>query len=239
MRRDLIIGILCSLLLHAGLGLGGEINFNFFAKKKVVKKDEAPVIQLEMPKLEPEPPEPTESDTASSEVASLVPPSVADVPGVVDLNSFVQPVQPPPPPTAGITMTIPKSTGPAATGAMTKVFDLKDLDQAPVPRFKANPAYPFEMKRQGISAEVLVEFICDGNGDVRDARVLGPTRLINGSFALVKRVAAPSMPVCNSLSYSALLTNNLARHAQLFQIHIASRQCSDCIRSAGRLFGFC
>jgi protein TonB len=172
MRRDLIIGILCSLLLHAGLGLGGEINFNFFAKKKVVKKDGAPVIQLEMPKLEPEPPEPTESDTASSEVASLVPPSVADVPGVVDLNSFVQPVQPPPPPTAGITMTIPKSTGPAATGAMTKVFDLKDLDQAPVPRFKANPAYPFEMKRQGISAEVLVEFICDGNGDVRDARVI-------------------------------------------------------------------
>ena len=172
MRRDLIIGILCSVLLHAGLGLGGEINFNFFSKKKVVKKDEAPVIQLEMPKLEPEPPEPVEGNESSSEVASLVPPSVADVPGVVDLNSFVQPVQPPPPPTAGVTMTIPKSTGPTTSGGMTKVFDLKDLDQAPVPRFRAQPAYPFEMKRQGVSAEVLIEFICDGNGDVRDARVI-------------------------------------------------------------------
>jgi protein TonB len=69
-------------------------------------------------------------------------------------------------------MTIPKSTGPTTSGAMTKVFDLKDLDQAPVPRFRPQPVYPYEMKRQGVSAEVLIEFVCDGNGDVRDARVI-------------------------------------------------------------------
>jgi protein TonB len=171
MRRDLIIGILCSILIHAGIGFGGQINFHWTTKKKVVK-EEAPVIQLEMPKMEPEPPEPTDSAEASSESASIAPPSVADVPGVVDLNSFVQPVQPPPPPKGGITMTVPKATGKVATGGLTEVFDLKNLDQAPVTRLTSQPVYPFEMKRQGIGAEVLVEFICDANGEVRDAHVL-------------------------------------------------------------------
>jgi len=171
MRRDLIIGLLCSVLIHAGLGFGGEIKFNWGKKKKVVK-EEAPVIQFEMPVMPPEPPEPQESAEASNEVASLAPPSVADVPGVVDLNSFVQPVQPPPPPKAGITMTVPKNSGPATNARLTEVFDLKNLDQQPVPRFRAQPVYPFEMKRQGVSAEVLVEFVCDVNGEVRDARVV-------------------------------------------------------------------
>jgi len=171
MRRDLIIGILCAILLHVGLGWGGEIKFNWGQKKKVVK-EEAPVIQLEMPKMEPEPPEVVDSGEASNETASLAPPSVADVPGVVTLDSFVQAVEPPPPPKAGITMTVPKSNGPVASKGLTEVFDLKNLDQQPVPRFRAQPVYPFEMKRQGISAEVLVEFICDSGGEVRDAHVV-------------------------------------------------------------------
>lgn len=172
MRRDLIIGILCSILVHAGLGLGGEINLNFFGKKKIVKKDDAPVIQLmELPKLEPEPPEPTESESSSNEASSIAPPSIADVPGVVDLSSFVQAVQPPPPPPGGITMTVPKNNV-TVSRTMSEVFDLKNLDQQPVPKFRQQPTYPFEMKRQGISAEVLVEFICDNNGEVRDARVV-------------------------------------------------------------------
>jgi len=173
MRRDLIIGLLCSILIHAGIGLGGEINFHWTKKKKVVV-NEAPVIQIEMPKLEPEPPEPSsDSGEGSNETASLAPPSVADVPGVVDLDSFVQPVQPPPPPKSGITMTvIPRTSGPVASAGLTKVFDLKNLDQQPEARIKQKPVYPFEMKRQAMTAEVLVEFVCDSNGDVRDAHVL-------------------------------------------------------------------
>jgi protein TonB len=55
---------------------------------------------------------------------------------------------------------------------MTEVFDLKNLDQQPVARMRQQPVYPFEMKRQGIGAEVVVEFICDNAGEVRDARVV-------------------------------------------------------------------
>lgn len=172
MRRDLIIGILCSILVHAGLGLGGEINIKWFAKKKVVKVEESNLIQLKMPEMEPEIPDATDTDAASNETASIAPPSVADVPGVVSIDSFVQPVQPPPPPKAGITMTVPKNVGPATNAGMSQVFDLKNLDQQPVPRNRVQPVYPFEMKRQGISAEVLVEFICDSDGNVREPRVV-------------------------------------------------------------------
>ncbi len=183
MRRDLIIGLICSVLIHAGLGLGGELKFNW-GTKKVVKNVEAPAIQIEMPKMEPEPPEPTDQAEASSESASIAPPSVADVPGVVNLDSFVQPVQPPPPPKAGITMTVPKNTGPVATKGLTDVFDLKNLDQQPMPRLRAQPVYPFEMKRQGVSAEVLIEFICDASGEVRDARVVKSDNTAFDSAAL-------------------------------------------------------
>jgi protein TonB len=172
MRRDLIIGLICSILFHAALGLSGEINIGWFAKKKKVVKEEAPVVQLELPKLEPEPPENTAEGEGPSESTTIAPPSVADVPGVVSFDSFTQAVQPPPPPKAGITMTIPKSTGPVASGTMAQVFDLKNLDQAPVPRYRAQPVYPFDMKRQGVGADVLVEFICDSNGEVRDAHVI-------------------------------------------------------------------
>ena len=171
-RRDLIIGIICSVLLHAGLGLGGEINLNFFSKKKVAKKDDAPVIQIEMPKMEPEPPEPAADSEGSSEVTSLAPPSVADVPGVVSLDSFVQAVEPPPPPKTGMTMTIPKSSGPVTNDKFKEVFDLRNLDQKPVPRFQTAPVYPFEMRRNGTKGTVLVTFIVDNNGDVCDARVV-------------------------------------------------------------------
>ncbi len=183
MRRDLIIGLLCSIFIHAGLGLGGEIKFDWGKKKRVAKSD-APLIQIEMPVIPPEPPEPTAEIETSSEAASIAPPSVADVPGVVDLNSFVQPVQPPPPPKAGITMTVPKNSGPPVNQSMRDVFDLKSLDQQPMPRLRAQPVYPFEMKRQGVSAEVLVEFICDSSGEVRDARVVKSDNTAFDSAAL-------------------------------------------------------
>lgn len=175
MRRDLIIGILCSVLIHVGLGFGGEINFNFFKKKKVVKKEEVPAIQLmELPKLEPEPPEPTETDSSATDNAPVAPPSMVDVPGPVSLGDFVQVLQPPPPPKAGLTMTVPKTSS-YTSASMQTVFDLKNLDQQPVLRHKVDPVYPFEMKRQGIGADVIVEFICNANGEVSEPRIVKST----------------------------------------------------------------
>jgi protein TonB len=54
-------------------------------------------------------------------------------------------------------------------GKGIEVFDISKLDQQPVARFQARPQYPFEMRRAGIAGEVLVDFIVDSNGDVRNA----------------------------------------------------------------------
>jgi protein TonB len=50
-----------------------------------------------------------------------------------------------------------------------KVFNIADLDQQPVPRVRIQPQYPFEMRRAGVTGEVVVDFIVDANGDVQNA----------------------------------------------------------------------
>ncbi|MGH7947560.1 MAG: TonB family protein, partial [Opitutaceae bacterium] len=51
-----------------------------------------------------------------------------------------------------------------------QVFGISMLDQTPVARFQSRPQYPFEMRRAGISGEVVVDFVVDTNGDVQNAR---------------------------------------------------------------------
>ncbi len=171
MRRDLIIGILVSLSLHGGIAWLGEV-FKEGPKKVTVAKEEQVIQLMEMPKIEPEEPEIIESsDDAPSAVVDFAPPMQTDVPQIVQVDSFVQQVQPPPPeglkPVTGV-ISIPQGR-PTGLGKGIEVFDVAQLDQQPQPRFRAQPQYPFDMKRQGITGEVLVEFIVDINGDVRNA----------------------------------------------------------------------
>ncbi len=96
-----------------------------------------------------------------------------DTPSAVIDSPFVQQIQAPPPPglnrpTGGIV--IPTSTRPAiASGqGLANLFDLAALDRRPSPTFQARPQYPFEMRRSGISGEVVVRFVVDSSGNVRD-----------------------------------------------------------------------
>lgn len=170
MRRDLVIGLLISVAFHGGVAWIGEMKPKTI--KKVVK-EETPTIQLmEMPKIEPD--EPLEKSDPSDEPQATVdfaPPMQTDVPQIVQLDSFVQPVQPPPPeglkPNVGV-ISIPQGR-PGGLGKGVEIFDPSKLDQQPRPKVRVQPQYPFEMRRAGITGEVLVEFIVDANGDVRNA----------------------------------------------------------------------
>jgi periplasmic protein TonB len=183
MRRDLIIGILISFFLHAAFGFGGQLMKP--KPKKQVVEDEAPAIEvLVPPPVEPEEPEivDLEDQQTPQDNTSLAPPSLADTPSVVQLNDFTQTVQPPPPPSLGRptgVMNIP--AGRPGTGAIAskigEVFNLKDLDQRPEPRgIRAKPVYPFELSRQGISGEVVLRFVVDTNGDVKEVEVVRSTQ---------------------------------------------------------------
>ena len=170
MRRDLIIGIILSALIHGGALYGDR----FFPDKVKVKKivEEAPKIEIiEMPKLEPEEPEVVEATDEPIKPLDFAPPMQTDVPQPITDTSFVQKIQPPPPenvkPAAGI-LTIPGDRDMSRFRGI-EVFDLSKLDQIPVAQFQARPQYPFEMRRAGIAGEVVVDFIVDVQGNVQNA----------------------------------------------------------------------
>lgn len=191
MRNDLIIGIIVSVLLHGGAAGLGE--FFKHRHKKVEKKEEAVVVELfKMPELEPDEPETVDAtEEAPPEAAQMAPPSLVDVPSVVPVDAFVQQVQPPPPPNMGrptgmTNIPIGRATGSSIGKGLGQIFDLKNLDQIPQERgVRAKPVYPFEMRRAGINGKVLVEFIVDTNGDVRDARAVNSTQREFESAAIV------------------------------------------------------
>lgn len=167
MRRDLIIGLIVSLAIHGGSAWLSEA-FKTGPKKAKVEEVEK-IIAIEMPKIEPDEPEKIESDEAPTPL-DIAPPMQQDVPQLVQVDSFVQPIQPPPPeglkPTQGA-IVIPQ--GNRGLGKGIEVFDISKLDQIPVAKFQAAPQYPFEMRRAGIQGEVLVDFIVTSEGDVRNA----------------------------------------------------------------------
>ena len=171
MRKDLIIGIIVSVALHATFLFG--FNFKPKAKAKAAEQKEE-VVQFEMPPIEPEKDEKVEELTEEAPTNQLAPPSLVDVPSV-NVTAFTQQLQPPPPPgiEAKGAISIPViKPGTQLGKGMKDLFDVANLDQPPVLRVPVNPNYPFEMRRAGISGEVTVEYIVDSNGNVAQAQVV-------------------------------------------------------------------
>ncbi len=177
MRRDLLIGAVVSALSLSTFLLA------FNGKSKAVHKsasDQNDLVQITMPTLPPEPPEQQVQDLQDQDTTqvAVAPPSLVDVPTIVPNATFVQEVEPPPPPgieQAKGVVTIP-STRPSGFGrGLGKVFDISQLDQIPVARVQQQPIYPYEMRRAGITGEVDVGFIVTTTGDVVDAYVIRST----------------------------------------------------------------
>lgn len=167
MRRDLILGLIVSLAIHGGVAWVGQLMKHVPEKAKRVAEEK--VIALEMPKLEPDEPEKVETDEPPTPL-DIAPPMQQDTPQLVPMDAFLQPLQPPPPeglkPMQGA-IVIPQ--GNHGLGKGIEVFDISKLDQIPSPKFQPSPQYPFEMRRQGVAGEVVVDFIVTDQGDVRNA----------------------------------------------------------------------
>lgn len=176
MNRDLIIGLVVSVGLHVTFLFG----FNEKAPPKAKTVEEKiELIQMEMPEIEPEQSETVEELVEDAPTSQLAPPSLVDVPSV-SVSAFTQPLQPPPPPgltAAAGSITIPViKPGTKLGQGMKDLFDVANLDQPPVLRVPVQPNYPFEMRRAGISGEVLVEYIVDSNGRVSQAQIVRSTQ---------------------------------------------------------------
>ena len=151
---------------------------------KPVAVEETPTVALVMPELkdldEPDPRLEDPSDQ-QQETGTLVP-SLPDLPSHVDVNDFVQPVDvttlmPKPEIKAEARLVIPtnfRRGGDIAQG-LKDVFNLADLDRAPVPIVQRPPIFPAMLKREVDHAEVTVQFIVDKTGSVINARATAST----------------------------------------------------------------
>jgi protein TonB len=164
MKLDIIVGVVLSAAIH-----GGVLFASYLTKKEAVvaavEEEETVIEIMQMPIIEPDEPD-VPPDEAPPEEIEYVPPQQADVPTASIDSAFTQQIQPPPPSMQRPSgqMAIPAvSTAKAASG-MKDLFDLANLDQVPQPRYQAQPQYPFEMRRAGITGEVVVGFIVDSEG---------------------------------------------------------------------------
>ena len=173
MRRDLFIGLFAALAFHVGIFWAGDIFHSGPAKVRVKQAEK--VIEIKMPPLEPDPPDPVDQDEPPPDLPPP-PPQQQDVPQIITDNSFVQQLEPPPPQNVELQkgqITIPKNNG---NFQGMKVFNIADLDEQPEYRFRPSPIYPADMNAQRVTGTVLVEFIVDQNGDVQNAYAKTSTR---------------------------------------------------------------
>lgn len=171
MRNDLYIGALVALWVHTALAL-----VNPAVKPPRLPEKDAGVIICEFhnPVEPPEPPPtPEVGDTAEVKELTVSTPRLPDVPRVAlsDCITMAPTVVPEGTQIDPGVVTIPAG-GPRKPGGPGDILDVGSLDRAPLARFQAQPHYPFEMKRSGITGDVLVEFIVDANGVVREARAV-------------------------------------------------------------------
>lgn len=171
-RKSLIFAIIVSAGLHAGFifGFGG-------APKKVPPPQEAPLLALSlvMPELkeleEPEDFRDSDEPVQSEEMFAPVP-MQADVPTMPQPSDFVQQMDfasliEPPDLSKAKMLSIPESDRRGGKILdLGKIFNLADLDRVPEAVLQTPPVYPTTLRREGITATVVVEFIVTSNGQV-------------------------------------------------------------------------
>jgi protein TonB len=171
MRNDLYIGALVALGAHAALAL---VNPAAKPARPPEKDDGVIVCEFHNPVEPPEPPPtPEVGDTSEVKETTVSAPRLPDVPRLApsDCITMAPTVVPDGVQIDPGVVTIPTG-GPRTPGGGSAIFEPGALDRAPVARFQAQPQYPFDMRRSGIAGEVLVEFIVEANGAVREARAV-------------------------------------------------------------------
>lgn len=162
----------------------GHVVFLYGTNRKppprVAVVDDTPVIQMAMPDLkEDEEPPPTDLEENLEPPAGVAVPTLAEYITSVPVDAFVQPMSftpPTPGDLAGARLTaipVHYSRGTGKTGSLGEIFKLAELDRQPTAVFQPAPAFPFDLRRQGIEGSVHVEFVIDATGAVVQARAIG------------------------------------------------------------------
>lgn len=175
-RGVVALAVFMSIGLHALALLG----FNHrAAPSKTAVVDDGPLIQMVMPDLRDDEEKPVESlDSEAMEAPAIAVPMLADVPTIVPVNAFVQPldftpalqVDPNSMRMSAIPVNIARGSG--QLEKLGKIFDVSQLDRQPQPIFQPAPAFPSDLRSTYLEAEVTLEFIINTRGEVLMPRAL-------------------------------------------------------------------
>lgn len=179
-NHGLIVGTVVSLVVHGGVLL----LFSRPAEAPPEPTSSPPtleVIDLPLPDLEEEMDFSQDDGPETAEPQmSYAPPMLADVPSLVTVDSFIQPLQPPPPeaPKPGA-IVIPMSRINTTGAEVGQLFNLRDLDRPPREIVRVAPVLPNTMlsrNQDRATGQVVVMFTVDAEGKARDPMIVESSR---------------------------------------------------------------
>lgn len=176
-RFALAFAAVLALGLHAAVFYGTEQKS---ARPRAIAAPVEQIVQIEMPTLPPEEPEQKVEELAEEQVASVAVPQLAEVPSAVVLSDFTQLVELRPKvdfdPNAMRAVTIPVNHGRGGSGlGGGQLFKLSDLDRVPQVVSQPAPNVPSHLSARSDGGVVVVQFIVDAEGQVREPRVVNST----------------------------------------------------------------
>jgi protein TonB len=174
-RRRLALALVVSAGFHVAVLFGVRSHPPVVAR---TDDEHLLAMTIPMPNLKDlEEPEPVPRDDAAEKVELAdYAPTLVDAPQIVLPNDFVQELNfasllPQPDLTEAKVYVIPHNiirSGNLGEG-LGNIFNLADLDKVPQPIVQPAPVFPPQMKREVDRARVVVEFVVDTEGRVRNA----------------------------------------------------------------------
>jgi periplasmic protein TonB len=102
----------------------------------------------------------------------MAPPDIPDVPRPLTPSSIPQQIEPALPGRVVDTFVIPERPG---SGPGSRIFTPTQLDQQPEILVQARPSYPTALRQAGVGGEVVVDFVVDRGGVVRNVSAVRST----------------------------------------------------------------
>jgi len=176
-RIHFAIAIAVSVAAHIGLIVMPEDRATV-AEAKVEPATPVEVIAFDMPEPEETPVEVEDAEQADTPVAEFAPPTQVDLPSIVSVDSFVQPMQPPVP--SGLEtdlgmLVVPTHVSIGQGGNAPKLFEISELDRVPNLIRNGTLTYPPEFLRSRTEGYVVLLVVVDSTGHVKVSRVLQST----------------------------------------------------------------
>lgn len=170
-RWTLAGAALFSIGLHALLLLGFNERRPPPRRAKVAEEF---VLQMDLPELKEEEIDPVEDLAEESPEAAptIAVPLLADVPSIVPIDAFVQPLDFTPSLPANLdsvrlaAVPVNVARGSGSAERLGKIFDVAQLDRQPEPTFRPSPVFPPELRKDYPESAVLLEFIITSKGEV-------------------------------------------------------------------------